>query len=143
LLCLEETLCVYGLDEETDSYIDTKLKQYLPNPYQKQQIEKKKRIFMESYLIRNNNSFYSKQLLLQHNISVEDPLTVDLSQDLEKKSFSLDIDNSLFIPPTTSGDDSSDEEIITNLSNLIIQRKKITYDPSKNCLIPKVKIGDV
>jgi hypothetical protein len=29
------------------------------------------------------------------------------------------------------------------LSNLIIQRKKITYDPSKNCLIPKVKIGDV
>jgi hypothetical protein len=28
-------------------------------------------------------------------------------EDLDKKSCSLDIDNSLFIPPTTNGDDSS------------------------------------
>jgi hypothetical protein len=26
LLCSEETLCVYGLDEDVDSYIGTKLK---------------------------------------------------------------------------------------------------------------------
>jgi hypothetical protein len=32
LLCPKETLCVYGLDEEVDSYIDIKLKQYPPNP---------------------------------------------------------------------------------------------------------------
>jgi hypothetical protein len=53
---------------------------------------------------------------------------------------------------------SSDEEIITNLSNLIIEsknfnnkdpitlfstEKEIIYDPSKDCLIPKIKIGDV
>jgi hypothetical protein len=76
--------------------------------------------------------FYSRQLLLQHNIGVEDPLTIDLSENLEKKSFSLDIDNSLFIPPTTSGDDSSDEEIIANLSNLI---KKSTNSNTKEPLI--------
>jgi hypothetical protein len=60
---------------------------------------------------------------------VEDPLTIDLSEDLEKKSFLLYIDNSLFIPPTTSGDDSSDEEIITNLSNLMV---KSTNSNAKN-----------
>jgi hypothetical protein len=54
---------------------------------------------------------------------VKDPLTVDLSEELEKKSFSLDINNSLFIPLTTSGDNSSDKKIITNLSNLIIESK--------------------
>jgi hypothetical protein len=43
---------------------------------------------------------------------VKNPLTIDLSQDLKKKSFSLDIDNSLFIPPTTSGDFSVDLTII-------------------------------
>jgi hypothetical protein len=52
----------------------------------------------------------------------------------------------LFIPPTSSGDDSLDEEIITNLSYLIVKstnlnsknpvtlfltEKEITYDPSK------------
>jgi hypothetical protein len=52
---------------------------------------------MEGYLNRN------RQFLLQHDISVEDPLTIDLSEYLEKRSFSLDIDNFL---PTTSGDDS-------------------------------------
>jgi hypothetical protein len=35
-----------------------------------------------------------------------------LSEDLDKKFCSLDIYNSLFIPPTTNGDDSSDEEMI-------------------------------
>jgi hypothetical protein len=38
LLCPEETLCVYGLDEDVNSYIDTKLKQYPPNPYQRHQL---------------------------------------------------------------------------------------------------------
>jgi hypothetical protein len=145
LLCAEETLCVYGLDEGVDFYIDIKLKQYFFNFYQRQQIEERRCIFMEGYLTKNKDSFYSRELLLQHNISVEDPLTIDLSDDLEKKSFSLDIDNSLFIPPTTSGDDSSDKEIITILSNLIIEsinlnkkdpitlfstEKEIIYDPS-------------
>jgi hypothetical protein len=51
---------------------------------------------MEGYL--NVNLFYSRQLLLQHNISVKDPLTIDLSEDLKKKSFLLDIDNFLFMP---------------------------------------------
>jgi hypothetical protein len=51
---------------------------------------------MESSFTRNKNSFYSSQLLLQHNISVEDPLTVDLSQDLEKRFFSLDIDHTSY-----------------------------------------------
>jgi hypothetical protein len=88
---------------------------------------------------------------------MEDSLTVDLSEEVEKKSFSLDIDNLLFIPPTTSEDKSLDEEIITNLLNLIVKskisnnkdpttlfstEKEITYDPSKDCLIPKVKVGD-
>jgi hypothetical protein len=59
-------------------------------------------------------------LLVQHNISIEDPLMVDMSEDLDKKSCSWD-DNSLFISLIINRDDSSDEEIITNLSNLIIE----------------------
>jgi hypothetical protein len=49
--------------------------------------------------------------------------------------------------------DSLDEEIITNLSNLIIESANLnkknpitlfsTYNPSKDSLVPKVKIGDV
>jgi hypothetical protein len=114
---------------------------------------------MEGYLNKNVDSFYSRQLLTQYNINVKDPLTIDLSEDLNKKSFSLDIDNSLFIP-TISGDDSSDEEIITILSNLIVKstnseakesitlfstekEKEITYDPSKDCLLHKMKLSDI
>jgi hypothetical protein len=88
LLCPEESLCVYGLDEEVDSYIDTKLKCYSPNPYQRHQI-KERNIFIKGYLNRNKNSFYSRQLLAQYNINVEDPLIIGLSEDLEKKPFSL------------------------------------------------------
>jgi hypothetical protein len=57
LLCPEETLCVYGLDEDVDTYIDTKLKQYPPNPYQRHQIEERGHIFMEGYLNRNNYKY--------------------------------------------------------------------------------------
>jgi hypothetical protein len=71
LLCSEETLCVYGLDEDVDSYIGTKLKWYPPNPYQRHQIEERRCILMEGYLNRNEDSFYSRELLVQHNISVE------------------------------------------------------------------------
>jgi hypothetical protein len=60
-------------------------------------------------------------LLAQRNINVEDPLMVGMLEDLDKKSGLLDIDNSLFIPPTTNGDDSSNEGIVENLSNLIVK----------------------
>jgi hypothetical protein len=40
LLYPEEILCVYGLDKDVDSCADTKLKQFPPNPYQRQQVEK-------------------------------------------------------------------------------------------------------
>jgi hypothetical protein len=56
---------------------------------------------------------------------------VDMSEDLDKKSGSLDIDNSLFVPPTTNRDDSSDEKIVEDLSNLII---KSTNSNTKNCV---------
>jgi hypothetical protein len=52
---------------------------------------------LEGYLSRNINLFYSRQLLTQYNISVENPLTIDLSEDLEKRPFSLDIDLQFYI----------------------------------------------
>jgi hypothetical protein len=60
------------------------LKPYPPNPYQRHQIEEKRHIFMEKYLNRNVDSFYSRKLLVQHNISVKDRLIVDMSEDLNK-----------------------------------------------------------
>jgi hypothetical protein len=69
---------------------------------------------MEGYLSRNVDSFYSRQLLIQHNISVEDPLIVDMSENLKKKPFIL-----------------------------FSTEKEIIYDLFKDCLIPKVKIGDI
>jgi hypothetical protein len=41
------------LDKDVDSYIDTKLKWYPPNPYQRHQVEEKRHIFVEGYLNRN------------------------------------------------------------------------------------------
>jgi hypothetical protein len=70
------------------NYIDTKLKLYPSNPYQRHQTKKRKCIFIKKYLNRNANSFYSRELLVQHNISIEDPLMVDMSEDLDKKSCS-------------------------------------------------------
>jgi hypothetical protein len=57
LLSPEEMLCVYGLDEDVDSYIDIKLNPYHQNPYQKNQIEERRHIFMKGYLSRNANLF--------------------------------------------------------------------------------------
>jgi hypothetical protein len=59
---------------------------------------------MEGYLNKNVDSFCSRELLIQHNISVEDPLMVDMSEELDKKFCSIDINTSLFIPPTNNGD---------------------------------------
>jgi hypothetical protein len=56
------------------------LKQYPLNPYQRHQIEEKRHIFMEGYFSRNANSFYSRELLVQHNISA---LMVDMSEMTE------------------------------------------------------------
>jgi hypothetical protein len=55
LLCPKKTLCIYGLDE-VNTYINTKLKYYPPNPSQRHQIEERRRIFMEGHSIPDNTT---------------------------------------------------------------------------------------
>jgi hypothetical protein len=63
---------------------------------------------------------YSKKLLLRHNINIKNPLTTDTKEPINKKSFSVDIDNSFVIAPTSPEENSSDEKIIKrNNSNNI------------------------
>jgi hypothetical protein len=78
-----------------------------------------------------------------------------MSEDLDKKSYTMDIDNSLIVIPTNREEDSSDEKIIKDLSILIrdsdskepitlfSSQREITYDPSKYRLLPKMKVGDI
>jgi hypothetical protein len=69
---------------------------------------------------------------------VEDPLIIDVSEDLDKKSCSIDIDNTLIMTPTNHEEDSLDEKIIKDLSTLFSTQREITYDSSDGCLLPKM-----
>jgi hypothetical protein len=67
LICSEETLFVYGLIKEVDSYVDLKLGRFPLNEYQQNQMDIAKSKFIEGYMKINENSFKSKELLKQHN----------------------------------------------------------------------------
>jgi hypothetical protein len=78
LICPEETLAVYGLIKEVDSYIDLKLGRFPPNKYQQNQMIIAKNKFIDGYMKINENSFKSKELLKQHNDETEEPLSLEL-----------------------------------------------------------------
>jgi hypothetical protein len=78
LICPEETLFVYGLLKEVDSYIDLKLGRFPLNEYQQNQMSIAKSKFIEGYLKINENSLKSKELLKQHDDGTEEPLNLKL-----------------------------------------------------------------
>jgi hypothetical protein len=63
IICPEETLAVYGLLKNVDSYIYLKLGRFPLNLYQQNQMAIAKNKFIEGYMKINENSFKSRELL--------------------------------------------------------------------------------